>query len=148
MHRPLAEVIRLQWRDILLSALVRMSEQAPFYLFITFVLTYGTRQLKMDRNELLTYTLIAAAIGLISVPLFGHLSDVIGRKLMYGIGVVCTGLFAFPYFGLLNTRTSGLVLLAIVLSLIFHDMQYGPQAALIAEVFGTNLRYSGSGMGY
>jgi len=148
VHRPIAEVIRLQWRDILLSALVRMSEQAPFYLFITFVLTYGTRQLKLDRNELLTYTLIAAAIGLISVPLFGHISDVIGRKLMYGIGVVCTGLFAFPYFGLLDTRASGLVLLAIVLSLIFHDMQYGPQAALIAEVFGTNLRYSGAGMGY
>jgi metabolite-proton symporter len=148
VHRPIAEVIRLQWRDILLSALVRMSEQAPFYLFITFVLTYGTRQLKLDRNELLTYTLIAAAIGLISVPLFGHISDVIGRKLMYGIGVVCTGLFAFPYFGLLDTRASGLVLLAIVLSLIFHDMQYGPQAALIAEVFGTNLRYSGAGLGY
>jgi MFS family permease len=70
-RRPLAEVIRLQWRDILLSALVRMSEQAPFYLFITFVLTYGTRQLKLDRNELLTDTLIAAAVGLISVPLFG-----------------------------------------------------------------------------
>jgi metabolite-proton symporter len=148
VQRPLAEVIRLQWRDILLSALVRMSEQAPFYLFITFVLTYGTRQLELDRNDLLTYTLIAAAIGLISVPLFGHISDVIGRKLMYGIGIVCTGLFAFPYFGLLDTRASGLVLLAIVLSLIFHDMQYGPQAALIAEVFGTNLRYSGAGLGY
>jgi MFS family permease len=148
VQRPLAEVIRLQWRDILLSALVRMSEQAPFYLFITFVLTYGTRQLELDRNDLLTYTLIAAAIGLISVPLFGHISDVIGRKLMYGIGIVCTGLFAFPYFGLLDTRASGLVLLAIVLSLIFHDMQYGPQAALIAEAFGTNLRYSGAGLGY
>jgi MFS family permease len=82
------------------------------------------------------------------VPLFGHLSDVIGRKLMYGIGVVATGLFAFPYFGLLNTRAPGLVLLAIVLSLIFHDMMYGPQAALIAETFGTNLRYSGAGLGY
>jgi hypothetical protein len=57
-------------------------------------------------------------------------------------------LFAFPYFGLLNTRISGLVLLAIVVSLIFHDMQYGPQAALIAESFGTNIRYSGAGLGY
>ena len=67
---------------------------------------------------------------------------------MYGIGIVCTGLFAFPYFGLLNTRMAGLVLLAIVVSLIFHDMQYGPQAALIAESFGTNIRYSGAGLGY
>ena len=147
-HRPVADVIRRQWRDILTSAFVRMAEQAPFYLFITFVLTYGTKELKLERTELLTDTLIAAAIGLVSVPLFGHLSDVIGRKLMYGIGVVATGLFAFPYFGLLNTRTPGLVLLAIVLSLIFHDMMYGPQAALIAETFGTNLRYSGAGLGY
>jgi metabolite-proton symporter len=146
--RPVADVIRQQWRDILTSAFVRMAEQAPFYLFITFVLTYGTRELKLERTELLTDTLIAAAIGLVSVPLFGHLSDVIGRKLMYGIGVVATGLFAFPYFGLLNTRTPALVLLAIVLSLIFHDMMYGPQAALIAETFGTNLRYSGAGLGY
>ena len=67
---------------------------------------------------------------------------------MYGIGIVCTGLFAFPYFALLNTRAGGLVLLAIVLSLVFHDMQYGPQAALIAESFGTNVRYSGAGLGY
>jgi MFS family permease len=67
---------------------------------------------------------------------------------MYGIGIVCTALFAFPYFGLLNTKVAGLVLVAIVVSLVFHDMQYGPQAALIAESFGTNLRYSGAGIGY
>jgi MFS family permease len=72
----------------------------------------------------------------------------VGRRLMYGIGIVCMGLYAFPYFGLLNTKVAGLALLAIVLSLIFHDMMYGPQAALIAESFGTNLRYSGAGLGY
>jgi metabolite-proton symporter len=147
-HRPLVEVIKKQWRDILLSAFVRLSEQAPFYLFVTFVLTYGTTTLGIPRGDLLNATLIAAAIGLVSVPFFGHLSDVIGRKLMYGIGVVCVGLFAFPYFGLLNTRVGVLVVLAIVLSLVFHDMQYGPQAALIAETFGTNIRYSGAGLGY
>jgi metabolite-proton symporter len=147
-HRPLVEVIRTQWRDILVSAFVRLSEQAPFYLFVTFVLTYGTQELGLPRGDLLNATLIAAAVGLVSVPLFGHLSDVIGRKLMYGIGVVCVGLFAFPYFGLLNTGAAGLVVLAIVLSLVFHDMQYGPQAALIAESFGTHIRYSGAGLGY
>ena len=145
---PVAEVLRTQWREVLLSAFIRLSEQAPFYLFITFVLTYGTQHLKLTRGSLLTDTMIAATIGLVSVPLFGHLSDVIGRRRMYGIGIVCTGLFAFPYFALLDTRAGGLVLLAIVLSLIFHDMQYGPQAALIAESFGTNVRYSGAGLGY
>jgi metabolite-proton symporter len=147
-ERPLVEVIKKQWRDILVSAVVRLSEQAPFYLFVTFVLTYGTQALGLPRSELLNATMIAAAIGLVSVPLFGYLSDLIGRKLVYGIGIVCTGLFAFPYFGLLNTKVAGLVFLAIILSLIFHDMQYGPQAALIAESFGTNIRYSGAGLGY
>jgi metabolite-proton symporter len=145
---PVLEVIRTQPREILTSALVRLSEQAPFYLFITFVLTYGVEHVGMDKGDLLNFTLVAAAIGLVSVPLFGYLSDLIGRRLMYGIGIVGTALFAFPYYGLLDTGKSGFVLLAIVASLIFHDMQYGPQAALIAERFGTNVRYSGAGLGY
>jgi MFS family permease len=147
-RRPLVEVIRTQWTTILSSAFVRMSEQAPFYLFTSFVLTYGTTQLKLNRNGLLNDILIAATIGLLSVPLFGYLSDRFGRRQVYGAGIVGTALFAFPYFGLLNTKTSALVLLGIVVSLLFHDMQYGPQAALIAEGFGPNLRYSGAGLGY
>jgi MFS family permease len=148
VRRPLVEVIRRQWRQILTSAFVRMSEQAPFYLFITFVLTYGTTRLGLARGSLLNDTLVAAALGLVSVPFFGYLSDLIGRRLVYGVGIVATALFAFPYFGLLNTRNAGLVVLAIVLSLFVHDIQYGPQAALIAEGFGPNLRYSGAGLGY
>ncbi|MDQ1670227.1 MAG: hypothetical protein QOE40_2288 [Actinomycetota bacterium] len=148
IKQPLLEVIRTQPREIITSALVRMSEQAPFYIFITFVLTYGTTQLKFDKGELLNDTLIAATVGLISVPLFGALSDIIGRRTMYALGIIGTAAYAFPYYGLLNTQRPGLVLLAIVLSLVFHDMQYGPQAALISENFGTNLRYSGAGLGY
>jgi MFS family permease len=125
-----------------------MSEQAPFYLFITFVLTYGTKKLGLSQNSLLTYTMVAAAVGLVSVPLFGALSDRLGRTVVYGSGIVLTAVFAFPYFGLLNTKMAGLVLIAIVLSLVVHDMQYGPQAALIAESFGANIRYSGAGIGY
>jgi MFS family permease len=148
VRRPVWQVIKEQPREIITSAFVRMSEQAPFYLFVTFVLAYGTDHLGMSKDSLLNDTLVAAAIGLVSVPFFGYLSDLIGRRLMYGIGIVCVGLFAFPYFGLLNTKVAGLVLLAIVLSLIFHDMQYGPQAALIAESFGPDVRYSGAGLGY
>jgi MFS family permease len=148
VKQPVLEVIRTQPRAILTSAFVRMAEQAPFYLFITFVLTYGTKQLSLERGSLLNDTLIAAAIGFVSVPFFGFLSDLIGRRLVYGIGIVATAVFAFPYYGLLNTRDSGLVLLAIVLSLVVHDIMYGPQAALISETFGTGVRYSGAGLGY
>ncbi|MFD4647821.1 MFS transporter [Streptomyces sp. NPDC056723] len=145
---PVWDVLRHQWREVLTAAFVRLSEQAPFYLFITFVLAYGTEHLGLARSDLLDDTLVAAAVGLVSIPLFGHLSDRIGRRLVYGIGIACVAAFAFPYFALLNTGSSGLVLLAIVLSLVFHDVQYGPQAALIAEGFGTQVRYSGAGLGY
>jgi MFS family permease len=148
VKQPVVQVIKEQWRDILIAAFVRLSEQAPFYLFVTFVLTYTTQQLKMSRGEILNFTMVGAAVGLVSIPVFGYLSDLIGRRVMYGIGIVGTAAFAFPYFALLNTKVGGLVLIAIVVSLIFHDMQYGPQAALIAEVFGTNVRYSGAGLGY
>ncbi|HEY7593142.1 MAG TPA: MFS transporter [Actinophytocola sp.] len=145
---PVWEAIRRHPRQILSAAFVRMSEQAPFYLFVTFVLTYGTEKVGLEKDNLLTYTMIAAAIGLVSVPLFGWLSDRIGRKTVYGAGIIATAAFAFPYFGLLNTGTAALVLIAIVVSLIVHDVQYGPQAALIAEAFGGNVRYSGAGIGY
>lgn len=145
---PVWQVIREQPLEVATSAFVRMSEQAPFYLFVTFVLSYGTDHLGLSQDSLLNDVLIAAALGLVSIPLFGHLSDVIGRRRMYGIGIVCTAAFAFPYYGLLNTKSSGLLLLAVVLSLVFHDMQYGPQAALIAESFGPAIRYSGAGLGY
>lgn len=148
VRMPVLQVLTKQWREVATSALIRMSEQAPFYLFVTFVLTYATKHLGMKNGDVLNDVLIAAAIGLVSVPLFGYLSDIIGRKLMYGIGIVATAVYAFPYFGLLNMKSSGIVLIAIIVSLVVHDMQYGPQAALIAESFGTNVRYSGAGLGY
>jgi metabolite-proton symporter len=148
VKQPVLEVLRTQPRAVITSAFVRMAEQAPFYLFITFVLAYGTEELGLQRESLLNDVLVAAAIGFVSVPFFGYLSDLIGRRLVYGIGIVLMAVIAFPYYGLLNTRESGLVLLAIVLSLVVHDIMYGPQAALISETFGTGVRYSGAGLGY
>ncbi len=145
---PVAEVIRKQWKEIILSAFARMSEQAPFYIFTAFVFAYGIGTLKMDRNFLLTAVLVASVVSLFTIPYSGHLSDRIGRKRMYLIGAVTMGIFGFIYFGLLNTGSAGLIFLAIVLSLIPHDMQYGPQAALIAESFTGRLRYSGASLGY
>ena len=145
---PIAEVIRRQPKEIILSALVRMSEQAPFYIFTAFVFSYGTGTLKLSRDLVLSAVLVASLVSFVSIPLFGHISDRIGRRRMYLIGAAVMGLFGFLYFGMLDTALPSAVFIAIVLSLIPHDMQYGPQAALIAEAFTPRLRYSGASLGY
>jgi len=145
---PIMEVIRKHPREIMLSALVRMGEQAPFYVFTAFVFSYGTTTLGLSRDFLLTAVMIASLVSFVTIPLSGHLSDRIGRKKMYMIGAATMLVFGFIYFGLLDTKSPTLVFVAIVLSLVPHDMMYGPQAALIAECFSGRLRYSGSSLGY
>ena len=145
---PIVEVIKRHPREIVLTALCRMGEQAPFYLFTAFIFAYGTVSLKINRDFLLIALLTASALSFVSTPLFGYLSDRIGRRRMYILGAAATAVFGFIYFALLNTRVPSLVFLAIVLSLIPHDMMYGPQAALIAECFTGRLRYSGASLGY
>jgi metabolite-proton symporter len=145
---PIVEVIKKQPREIILSALLRMSEQAPFYIFTAFIFAYAVNTLHMSRNFVLTAVMAAAVVSFVTIPLSGHISDRIGRRKMYLIGVVLTGLFGFLYFGMVDTAIPSAVFIAIVLSLIPHDIQYGPQAALIAESFTPRLRYSGSSLGY
>jgi MFS family permease len=145
---PTIEVCKKQPREIILSALLRISEQAPFYVFTAFIFAYAVGTLHMSRDLILGAVMAAACLSFISIPLSGHISDRIGRKKMYLIGVVLTGLWGFPYFGLVDTAIPSLVFIAIVLSLIPHDIQYGPQAAFIAEAFTPRLRYSGASLGY
>ena len=145
---PVLEVIRRLPRQIILTALCRMAEQAPFYLFTAFVFAYGTGVLHLERNFLLGAVLAGSMVSFISIPLFGHLSDRFGRKRVYMLGAALTGIYGFVYFALLDTRVPALVVLAIVLSLLPHDIMYGPQAALIAESFPGRLRYSGASLGY
>jgi metabolite-proton symporter len=145
---PMLTVIRQHPKEILLSAFARMAEQAPFYIFTAFVFSYGIGTLHVSRDFLLTAVLCASVVSFFSIPFFGHLSDRIGRKNMYLIGAVTTGVFGFIYFAMLNTGSGAVIFLAIILSLIPHDMLYGPQAALIAESFTGRLRYSGSSLGY
>ncbi|MCK1677201.1 MFS transporter [Bradyrhizobium sp. 150] len=145
---PMLTVIREYPKEILLSAFARMSEQAPFYIFTAFVFSYGIGTLHVSRDFLLTAVLSASVLSFVSIPLCGHISDQIGRKNMYMLGAAVTGIFGFVYFAMLNTGSLTIIFLAIILSLIPHDMQYGPQAALIAESFTGRLRYSGSSLGY
>jgi len=145
---PIVQVIKRQPWDILWSALARMAEQAPFYLYTAFIFTYGTRTLGVTRDLLLTAVLAAAVLEFFTIPLFGHLSDLIGRRRMYLIGAVTAGVFGFVYFTLADTKEPVLIFLAIVLSLVPHAMMYGPQAAMIAESFTGRMRYSGASLGY
>src|ERR1700723_2857970 len=145
---PIIEVFKKHPKEILLSALLRMSEQAPFYIFPAFVFAYAVGTLKMSRDLILMAVLVAACVSFVTIPLSGHISDRIGRRKMYLIGAATTGVFGFLYFGMVDTASPLLVFIAIVLSLIPHDMQYGPQAALIAESFTPRLRYSGASLGY
>ena len=147
-RQPVLEVIRRHPKEILLSAFVRLSEQAPFYVFTSFVFAYGTTALGFARDFLLLPVLVASALGFIMIPLFGHLSDVFGRRPIYMLGAALTGVWGFVYFGILDAKVAALVFIAIAISLIPHDMQYGPQAAMIAESFPGRLRYSGSSIGY
>ena len=145
---PIVEVFKKQPKEIILSALLRMGQQAPFYIFTAFIFAYAVGTLHLSRNLILSAVLVASCVSFVSIPLFGHMSDRIGRRKMYLIGAVATGLFGFLYFGMVDTAIPSAVFIAIVLSLIPHDMQYGPQAALIAEAFTPRLRYSGSSLGY
>ncbi len=145
---PTIEVIKRQPMEIILTALVRMAEQAPFYIFTAFVFTYGTTVLHSSRDLILIAVLAASVLSFFTIPFSGYLSDRIGRKRMYMLGAAVTGVYGFIYFALLNTVMPGWIFLAIFLSLVPHDMMYGPQAALIAESFTSRLRYSGASLGY
>ncbi len=145
---PMLTVLKEHPKEILLSAFARMAEQAPFYIFTAFIFSYGTGTLHVSRDFLLTAVLAASVLSFVSIPLFGHLSDQIGRKTMYLTGAIVTGVFGFIYFAMVNTGSLPVIFLAIILSLVPHDMLYGPQAALIAESFTGRLRYSGASLGY
>jgi MFS family permease len=145
---PTWQVIKQQPKPIILSAFARMAENGPFYIFTAFVFAYGVGTLNLSRDFLLIAVLAAAVLEFFTIPFSGYMSDRIGRKLMYMLGVVAVGVYGFVYFGLLNTGSAALIFLAIVLSLVPHAMMYGPQAAMIAESFPSRLRYSGASLGY
>jgi MFS family permease len=145
---PVLEVIRRQPKEIILSALAKTGEIAPAYIYLAFVLAYGTQVLHTPRNFLLSAVIAGCLCSFVIIPLSGYLSDRIGRKRMYLLGAIAMGVFGFIYFAMLNSLVPGLIFLGIVLSFVVHGILFGTQAALIAECFTPRLRYSGCSMGF
>jgi MFS transporter, MHS family, shikimate and dehydroshikimate transport protein len=147
-RQPILEVLRHYPREVLVAMGARLAENGAFYIYTVFVLIYATSRVGMDRSIVLTGIMIAAALELVAIPLFGALSDVIGRRPVYLFGAITTGVLAYPLFWMMDSARPSLVWLALVLALsVGHAAMYAPQGAFFSELFGARVRYSGASLG-
>jgi MFS transporter, MHS family, shikimate and dehydroshikimate transport protein len=145
---PLLEVVRRHPRNVLLAMGARVAENGFYYFFTVFALSYATQRTAVPRGTLLDGVLLAGAAHLVATPLFGALSDRVGRRPVYLGGALFLAAFAFPFFWLVDSGTVAGVWVGIVLGMVGHAAMYGPQAAFLAELFGTRVRYTGASLGY
>jgi len=145
---PLGEVVRWHWRGLLIGGGARIGPDVLYSLAAIFTLTYLTMQLEQTRTLALVALSIAGACNAVSIPIFGALSDRLGRRAVYGAGVVLALIWVFALFPLLETRSFGAIVAAVAFGLIVHAIMYGPQAAFITEQFPTRVRYAGSSLAY
>jgi len=145
---PFFEVIQRYPRNVFLAMGARFAENGCFYIFTVFVLAYATEQLELAKTTILNAVLLASAVQFFLIPAFGILSDRVGRRPVYLGGAVALAVFAFPFFWMIDTCTTPMIWLAIVIGLIVHAAMYAPQAAFLSELFGTEVRYTGASIGY
>jgi metabolite-proton symporter len=145
--RPLVDLVRNYPRNLLLAMGARFAENACFYVFTVFIFVYASERRGFARDTILIGVLLASALQLASIPAFAALSDRLGRRPVYLAGALFLGLFAFPFFWLVDSGVPVLIWLALALGLTGVAAMYGPQAAFFAELFGTNVRYSGASLG-
>jgi len=147
---PILDALRHHPKNVVLAMGARVAENGAFYLYTVFIITYATQpRIGFSSAPVLIAISIAAVIELVMIPTYGWLSDRLGRRPVYLFGAIFTGLFAFPFFWLVETSSVGLMMLAVVLALVFgHAAMYGPQASFFSELFGTRVRYSGASLGY
>jgi metabolite-proton symporter len=147
-RRPIVELLKTHRREVLIAVGARLAENGAFFIYTVFVLVYGTQKVGIARQTILNGILIASACGMVAIPVCGALSDRLGRRPVYLFGACFTALHAYPLFWLLDTGSTPLVWLALVVALVFgHAPMYGPQAAFLSELFGTRVRYSGASLG-
>jgi metabolite-proton symporter len=145
---PILDAVREHPKSVLLAMGARIAENGAFYLYTVFVLTYAT-SIGFTRAWVLAAISIAAVLELFAMPAFGALSDRVGRRPVYLFGAIFTGVFAFPFFWMMERSNNGLMVIGIVLALVLgHSAMYGPQASFFSELFGTRVRYSGASLGY
>lgn len=146
---PLVETLRYHWRSVLVAVGIKFVETAPFYIFSTFIVSYATSALKFERITVLNAVMIATLVTTAMIPIMGRLSDSIGRRRMFVIGTVLMALFTFPYFMLLEQRTTTTLVIATVIGL---GLIWAPITAvlgtLFSEIFSTRVRYTGITLGY
>jgi MHS family shikimate/dehydroshikimate transporter-like MFS transporter len=145
---PLVEVVTKQPRNFLIAIGLKISEVAWVYVLTVFTIVYATGTLGLSRMLILYAILLAAILEFVTMPLFGWLSDQVGRRPMYLVGAALSALAAFPVFWLLDTRdpTTVVVTIAIAMS-VTHATMFAPQAAFLPELFGTRVRFSGASLG-
>ncbi|MFJ4850110.1 MULTISPECIES: MFS transporter [unclassified Streptomyces] len=144
---PLVAVLRDHWRDVLVAMGARMAENISYYVITAFVLVYATTQAGLGKQTALNAVLIGSAVHFAVIPAWGALSDRIGRKPVYLLGAAGVGLWAFPFFALIDTKSFPALLLAVTVGLVLHGAMYAPQAAFFSEMFATRMRYSGASIG-
>ena len=145
---PILEAIKKYPKRISLAAGAFLSVQVTFYILIAFLLAYGVETTDMDRDDLLMAVLIGCAIMVPTQFVFSSYSDRNGRKGIFMAGAALTAFWAFAIFPLMASGSFLLAVIAITIGLTFLGMMYGPQAAFFAELFSTEVRYSGASLGY
>jgi metabolite-proton symporter len=147
-RQPVLEVFTRYPREVLLAMGARLAENGAFYLYSVFVLVYAAQHVHMNSSIVLGALILAAAVELAAIPLYGALTDRIGRRPVYLWGGIMTAILAYPTFRMMDTASPWLVRLSLLLALcLSHAAMYAPQGAFFSELFGTNVRYSGASVG-
>ena len=145
---PVLDVFRTYPKQVTLAAGAMIGITGTYYVMTTYVTSYGPGVLGTSRSAILTAVLLSAVFSIPALMFFAWLSDYWGRRGIYMLGAVLTGLWSFPAFWLIDTASVFLILIALAVYQIVFSMMYGPQGALFAEMFGTRVRYSGASIGY
>lgn len=146
---PLAEALVKNRKSFLVAVGLKLCEVSWVYMLTVFLVVYATTSLGLPKSLMLDAIMIAAAIEIVTIPLFGYLSDIVGRRPFYFAGTLFTIVFAFPLFMLLEIRDPMVVIATVAVALSFgHGLMFGPQATYFPELFGARVRYSGASFGF